>query len=177
MLCLRLKIVAPHIVSTAQALQTGIMRQIFLVRSLPCVVAARADRRISPMAAFQSGFAVEQVGQAVAIKVNRTMISPDALEGFGQTLDSLITTSEEPRIIVDLAGVEFLPTAMLGHLIAASTKLRRKECRLRLVNVNEHIQGVLHVTRVRENFDFFETLNDAVASFGRGASDPDAKSE
>ena len=123
------------------------------------------------MATFQSGFAVQQVGQAVAIQVNRAMISPDALEGFGQTLDSLIATSEEPRIIVDLAGVEFLPTAMLGHLIAASTKLRRKDCRLRLVGVNEHIKGVLHVTKVRENFDIFETQDDAVTSFGKGADE------
>lgn len=115
---------------------------------------------------LRSGFAVQQLEQAVCIQVNRAMISPDALEGFGQTLDSLIATSEEPRIIVDLAGVEFLPTAMLGHLISASTKLRRKDCRLRLVGVNEHIQGVLHVTRVRENFDIFDTQDNAVTSFG-----------
>ncbi|MEX2216163.1 MAG: STAS domain-containing protein [Phycisphaeraceae bacterium] len=119
------------------------------------------------MTATRSGFAVQQVGNAVAIQVNRAMVSPDSLEGFGQTLDSLIATSEEPRIIIDLVGVEFLPTAMLGHLISASTKLRRKDCRLRLVGVNEHIQGVLHVTRVKENFDIFDSQDNALESFGK----------
>ena len=117
------------------------------------------------MATPRQAFTIVQHGKAVCLSILRGAATPANLNEFGAALTEVIAKPERADLVVDLTQVEFMPTAMLGHLIAASTKLRGKGGRIRLVGANSHIAGVFDVTRMKDHFDFHPTIESAVSSF------------
>ncbi len=117
------------------------------------------------MATPRSAFTLTERDSAVCLTINPGGATPLMLSEFGETLNQMIAREESPRLIVDLSAVEFMPTAMLGHLIAGNTKLRIKGGRIRLVGANSHIAGVFDVTRMKEQFEFHDTVDAAMSSF------------
>jgi anti-anti-sigma factor len=117
------------------------------------------------MATPRQAFTVTQHGKAVCLSILRGAATPANLSEFGAAMADAIAKAERACIVVDLTEVEFMPTAMLGHLITASTKLRGKGGRIRLVGANSHIAGVFDVTRMKDHFDFHSTVESAVSSF------------
>jgi anti-sigma B factor antagonist len=114
----------------------------------------------------RSAFKLQELPNAVCLRIVRGAATPATLSEFGAAINEMIAKSDRARLIVDLTEVDFMPTAMLGHLIAASTKLRIKGGRIRLIGVNAHITGVFEVTRMKDHFDFHPTVDTALASFG-----------
>ena len=102
---------------------------------------------------------------AICLAIQPGGSTPTTINEFGNAMLQEIAKPERVNLIVDLSEVEFMPTAMLGHLIAANTKLRIKGGRIQLVGVNSHIAGVFDVTRMKDHFDFHPTIDAALASF------------
>ena len=117
------------------------------------------------MTPSRSAFQLHEIDDATCLRMVKGAATPMALNDFGTALSQMIAKPERARIIVDLSEVDFMPTAMLGHLIAANTKLRGKGGRIRLVGVNPHITGVFEVTRMKDHFDFHPNVEAAAASF------------
>lgn len=70
------------------------------------------------------------------------------------------------RIVVDMAGVEYLGSAGLRVLVGALKQARRwNRGDLRLTNVPERIQGVLQLAGMDALFQTFDNSVDAVGSF------------
>ncbi len=125
----------------------------------------RFENKGAFMATSRSAFTIDQNDKAVCLTIVKGAATPANLNEFGAVLADLIAKAERACIVVDLTEVEFMPTAMLGHLIAASTKLRGKGGRIRLVGANSHIAGVFDVTRMKDHFDFHATVASAMSSF------------
>ncbi len=124
--------------------------------------------------ATRSAFNLETLDGVTCLKLVRGAATPASLNEFGAVLTQMIARPEPARLIVDLSEIDFMPTAMLGHLINAGTRLRGKGGRIRLVGVNPHIAGVFEVTRMKEHFDFHPAVAAAVQSFSGpgGAPEP-----
>jgi len=117
------------------------------------------------MTPSRSAFKLQQMDDVACLRMVKGAATPMTLSDFGTALAQMIAKVERARIVVDLSEVDFMPTAMLGHLIAANTKLRGKGGRIRLVGVNQHITGVFEVTRMKDHFDFHPSVEAAAASF------------
>ena len=70
------------------------------------------------------------------------------------------------RAVVDLGGVRHMNSSGLGMLIGALTTARNTGGDLRLAAVGERIGTLLDVTQLSGVFQSFDTVDDAVASFG-----------
>ena len=73
--------------------------------------------------------------------------------------------NDRKRIIIDLAGVEWMNSTGLGILISSYTTLRNHQGVLKLANVTEKIHSLLTITKLVSVFDAYDTIDDAVKSF------------
>ena len=73
--------------------------------------------------------------------------------------------SDKRKIVIDLAGVEWMNSTGLGILISSLTTLRNNQGELKLANVTEKIQSLLTITKLVTVFDSYDSVDDAVNAF------------
>lgn len=69
------------------------------------------------------------------------------------------------QILIDLGGVSFMDSTGLGELVAAFTTARHHEADLKLVNLTKKIHDLLSITQLATVFEYYDSLDEAVASF------------
>ncbi len=69
------------------------------------------------------------------------------------------------KIVVNLEGVKRMNSTGLGVLIRCYTSLKASGGELKLVCLNETIQGILVMTKLDSIFDTYRTLEGAVRNF------------
>jgi anti-sigma B factor antagonist len=74
------------------------------------------------------------------------------------------------RIILNLAGVDYIDSAGLGALVAGSSSIRRAGGELKLVNLTDRIRGLMQITRLSTIFEVHDSLEKARSSFGPTSS-------
>lgn len=70
------------------------------------------------------------------------------------------------HVVVDLGEVDWINSTGLSVLIRHWHEFRQQGIRLRLANLTKKTEDVLVISRLTEVFDCYETLKDALASFG-----------
>src|SRR5215469_1247837 len=70
------------------------------------------------------------------------------------------------RIVLDLAGVDYIDSAGLGTVVAGSSSIRRAGGDLKLVNLTDRIRGLIQITRLSMLFEVHDNLESARSSFG-----------
>lgn len=73
--------------------------------------------------------------------------------------------NDKKRIVIDLAGVEWMNSTGLGILISSYTTLRNHSGELKLANVTDKIQSLLTITKLVSVFDAHDSVDSAVKSF------------
>ena len=69
------------------------------------------------------------------------------------------------RIILNLAGVDYVDSAGLGALVAGSSSIRRAGGDLKLANLTDRIRGLMQITRLSTLFEVYDSLEKARSSF------------
>lgn len=69
------------------------------------------------------------------------------------------------KVIVNLAGVDYMDSSGLGELVFCYTKLQKMSGRFTLLKLNERLQHILVITKLYTVFETFDTEPAAVASF------------
>ena len=72
---------------------------------------------------------------------------------------------DQRKIVIDLAGVEWMNSTGLGILISSLTTLRNNEGELKLANVTDKIQSLLTITKLVTVFDSYDSVDEAVNAF------------
>lgn len=72
---------------------------------------------------------------------------------------------QQMKIVVDLAGVEWMNSTGLGILISSYTTLRNSGGELKLANVTDKIKSLLTITKLEPVFEAFDSVDAAVNSF------------
>jgi anti-anti-sigma factor len=96
---------------------------------------------------------------AVVIKVH----GPLEITNFGE-FEELTRRNEAPILIVDLAEVPYIDSAVLGSMVAMHVASARNQRKYALVNANQRIQNMLTVSGVGEVLISFPTLAAAEAA-------------
>ena len=71
------------------------------------------------------------------------------------------------QILVDLGGVSFMDSTGLGELVAAFTTARHQAANLKLVHLTKKIHDLLSITQLATVFEYYDNMEEAVASFGK----------
>jgi anti-sigma B factor antagonist len=70
------------------------------------------------------------------------------------------------RIILNLAGVDYVDSAGLGALVAVAASIRKAGGDLKLANLTDRIRGLIQITRLSTLFEVYDNLEKARSSFG-----------
>jgi anti-sigma B factor antagonist len=74
----------------------------------------------------------------------------------------------EPRLILNLQGVDYIDSTGLGAMVMCSTRLSRAGGRAKLLNLNRRSMELLVMTKIDTIFEAFDDEVDAVNSFFPG---------
>ena len=69
------------------------------------------------------------------------------------------------KIILNLAGVDYIDSSGVGELVASFTAVRNSGGELKLLNLTQKVQDVLNVTKLYTVFDIKDDEFKAVKSF------------
>lgn len=69
------------------------------------------------------------------------------------------------KLIINLAGVEYMDSSGLGELVSCYTALQKKGGRLTFLQLNPRLQRLLVITKLYTVFETFDSELAAVASF------------
>jgi anti-sigma B factor antagonist len=107
---------------------------------------------------------VNEQYNAVVIELKGNVMGGDDTKEFNELLHKLIDEGKK-NVVVDLAEVKFMNSSGLGMLISGLTTMKKENGHLKLARVTEKIESLLIITKLITIFEFFESVEDAVASF------------
>lgn len=70
------------------------------------------------------------------------------------------------KVIIDLSDVEWMNSRGLGTLITGLTTMRNNGGELKLACVTDKIESLLTITKLITAFDNYDTVEEAIESFG-----------
>lgn len=73
------------------------------------------------------------------------------------------------KILLDFTRVPWMNSQGVGALMALVTSLRPRGGHVKLAGVNERVRSVLDVTRLSTHFEFYSSVDDALAAFAATA--------
>jgi anti-sigma B factor antagonist len=74
------------------------------------------------------------------------------------------------QIVLNLGGVNYIDSGGLGTLVSLYTTARNAGGSLRLANLTQRVGDLLQVTKLLTVFEVFDSVDEAVKSFSRGAA-------
>ena len=93
-------------------------------------------------------------------------------DGRGQlkTLVADLIDRNHVQVLLNLADLRYLDSACLGEIINSHIKLSRKDGKLKLLNMPDHLAELLKLAGLTGIFETFSSETDAVQSFQAPAS-------
>ncbi|MGB9506613.1 MAG: STAS domain-containing protein [Candidatus Acidiferrum sp.] len=74
------------------------------------------------------------------------------------------------KIVLNLAGVDYIDSSGLGTLVSAVSSARRQNADIKLVNLTDKVDDLMQVTRLYTVFDIADDEAGAVKAFDRKAA-------
>ena len=74
------------------------------------------------------------------------------------------------KILLNLAGVEYIDSSGLGALVSAYTSVRKQGGELKLLNLTDKVSDIMEVTKLYTIFDIANDEATAVKSFDQSAA-------
>jgi anti-sigma B factor antagonist len=109
------------------------------------------------------GLSQEQLsagGRVIAVRGEIDLFTAPALkEALGEAIEAHVD-----RIVVDLSETGFLDSTGLGVLIGALKRLRARDGRLTIVNVDESIAKTFEITSLDQILTICATRDEAIAA-------------
>ena len=76
-----------------------------------------------------------------------------------------LADSGKKKILLNLAGVNYVDSSGIGELIGNYTTVSRQGGQLKLLNLTDRIQNLLVITKLLTVFDAYEDEGEALKSF------------
>ncbi len=86
------------------------------------------------------------------------------IEQLGHELFSLVDQYDLDRLVVDMDGVDYLTSSVLGKLITLHRRLHRKGGRLALCRPTTPVAEIMRTSRLIDYFTLCDTLPAAIAA-------------
>jgi anti-sigma B factor antagonist len=85
-------------------------------------------------------------------------------------LISSLLSEGHVKILLNLAGVEYIDSSGLGMLVSSVASVRKAGGEMKLVNLSDKVDDLMEVTRLYTVFDIEDDEQKALASFARSAA-------
>lgn len=108
----------------------------------------------------------EQDGIVILEPKGKIMGGPDATS-LRESVRDLIN-ADKKKVVIDLAGVDWMNSTGLGILISCLTTLKNADGELKLSNVTDKIKSLLTITKLVTVFDAYDSTDEAIAALTKG---------
>ena len=108
---------------------------------------------------------VKTIAGVTVVAPSGRLMGGDETSAFEEKLYALLGRGTGD-VVVDLGEVDWINSTGLSVLIHHWHEFRERGFKLRLANLTRKTEDVLVISRLTEVFDCYETLKDALASFG-----------
>ena len=105
-----------------------------------------------------------EVAHVTILDISGRIILGDELDDLRSAIRDLLS-QDKKKIILNLAGVDYIDSSGVGELVGAYTTVRNAGGELKLLNLTQKVQDVLHITKLYTVFDVRDDEFNAVKSF------------
>ncbi len=102
----------------------------------------------------------------IAELTERKILDEVSIARIGEQLNALAAEVERPKLVVDFSSVSHMSSSALGMLITLNKRIRERDGRLRLCNIQPAIYEVFQITRLNEILEICQSRPEAVKSLG-----------
>jgi anti-sigma B factor antagonist len=108
--------------------------------------------------------AKREVDHVTIVDLDGRIVLGDETEQLRSAVRELIAKGKK-KIILNLAGVDYIDSSGVGELVASFTAVRNAGGELKLLNLTQKVHDVLNVTKLYTVFDIKDDEFKAVKSF------------
>jgi len=112
---------------------------------------------------------IRQVGDATVVDLNGRIALGEESAGLRDLIANLLSEGHV-KILLNLAGVDYIDSSGLGALVSGVASVRRVGGEMKLVNLSSKVDDLMEVTRLYTVFDIADNEEAALASFGKTAA-------
>jgi len=105
-----------------------------------------------------------EVGHVSILDVRGRIVLGEEIHTLRDAVRGLVAEGKK-KIILNLADVDYLDSSGVGELVGSFTTVRNAGGELKLMNLTQKVQDVLHVTKLYTVFDIKDDEFTAVKSF------------
>jgi anti-sigma B factor antagonist len=105
-----------------------------------------------------------QVGEVMVLDLDGDMKIGESGSMFQRTIRRLLEEGQR-KILLNLAGVEYIDSSGLGELIAGYTSLDKKDGEIKLLHLSRRVRELMVITKLLTVFDVHENESEALDSF------------
>lgn len=105
-----------------------------------------------------------QKGEVTILDLSGKIMGGDDFDLFSNAIKELVHEGSID-IVLNLSKVKWINSTGLGLMVSAYTSLVKQGGRMKIAEVSERIDNILHVTQLELIFETFDKEDAAVASF------------
>ncbi len=107
--------------------------------------------------------------KAVIFSLKGKLLGGPEATDFNEAVRKYLNEGKK-NIVIDLSGVTYVNSTGMGMLIRNYTTVANAGGKLKLASINERMRGLLSITKLNQIFEIYDTVDEAVKSFGEMAS-------
>lgn len=100
----------------------------------------------------------------VEIRINSPIDAKSSVE-LEDELERIIYFHNDKDIILNLSGVKYMSSSGLRIFIALKNNMIETNQKLKLVGLTEAVHKIFEITRVKELFEIFSSIEEAIKSY------------
>jgi len=105
-------------------------------------------------------------GRVTVVSLKGNLLGEPETTALRETV-SRLTERDELQVVLDLGSLKAINSTGLGVLVSALTSLRKRSGDLFLARLPEKVHALMMITHLVRVFKIYDTVERAVASFGR----------
>jgi anti-sigma B factor antagonist len=105
------------------------------------------------------------IGDVTVLTLKGRLVLTEAEESFREHVEALIARGRL-KLVMDMTRVSYIDSAGLGMLVAKYVSAQRRGGDIRLSNLTARSEHVIDITRLSRVFKVFDSVDEAVHSFG-----------
>jgi anti-sigma B factor antagonist len=109
------------------------------------------------------------VGDVTVVDISGRIALGEESAGLRDIIMNLLSDGH-PKILLNLAGVNYIDSSGLGTLVSGFTSVRKAGGELKLVNLTEKVDNLMQITKLYTVFDIADSEAAAVKAFGRSTA-------
>lgn len=103
-------------------------------------------------------------GEIMVLDLSGKIMGGDDFDLFNNAIKDLVSEGHVD-ILLNLSGVKWINSTGLGLMVSAYTSLVKQGGRMKICEVSERIDNILHVTQLELVFETFDKEKDALDSY------------